>query len=74
MKRPLESKRMYVVGGNEGHVQGLGLVLQMFEAARGAGGGGLKGFVLIIGLSAHPFLALRLPSTRPVRRVTWSRC
>ena len=41
------------MGGNEGHVQGLGLALQMFEAARGAGGSGLKRFAFIVGLPAH---------------------
>ena len=36
---------------NEGHVEGFGLVLEVPEAPRGAGGGAGEGFGLIIGLA-----------------------
>ena len=49
----LSNRASKLMGGNEGHVQGLGLALQMFEAARGAGGSGLKRFAFIVGLPAH---------------------
>ena len=36
---------------NELHVEGLSLVLEVFEAAGGAGGGGLEGFLFVVGLA-----------------------
>ena len=40
-----------MLGGNEFHIEGLGLVLEVFEPAGEASGGGLEGFLFIIGLA-----------------------
>ena len=36
--RPLNNRSCSLLDWNEGHVEGLGLVLQVFESACGAGG------------------------------------
>jgi len=41
-----------VLGGNEFHVEGMGLVLQVLEAAGGGGGGAVESFGFVVGLSA----------------------
>ena len=40
------------MGGNEGEIQGFGLGLEVFEAARQAGGGGREGFGLLVAVHA----------------------
>ena len=43
-------------GWNEGHVEGPGLVLEVFEASGGAGGDELEGLLFVVGLPGgdHP--------------------
>ena len=45
----LNNTACQVLGWNEFHVEGSGLVPEVFEAACGAGGGGLEGLHLVVG-------------------------
>ena len=51
-RRLLNNRPCQWLRWDEFHLQGLGLVLQVFEAARRAGGGHGKGFGFIVGLPA----------------------